>query len=95
VRDAADALVCGLTSIAQGIFNIADGTPHSILELAQTAMQLAGMPGAPELRPREKPRRDFHMSIDRARAELGFAAATALSAGMAEELAWMRAEPIG
>jgi len=95
VRDAADALVAGLTAPAQGVFNVADGTPHSILELAQTAMQLAGMTGAPELRARQKPRRDFHMSIDRARAELGFAPATALSAGMAEELAWMRSEQPG
>jgi nucleoside-diphosphate-sugar epimerase len=92
VRDAADALVRGLTAAAGGVFNVADGMPHSILELAQTAMLLAGMPGAPELCPREKPRRDFHMDIDRARAELEIAPAIALSAGMAEELAWMRAE---
>jgi UDP-glucose 4-epimerase len=92
VRDAADALVLGLTSAAHGALNVADGTPHSILELAQTAMQLAGMPGSPELCPRQKPRRDFHMSVDRARAELGVAPATPLYAGMAEELAWMRAE---
>jgi UDP-glucose 4-epimerase len=92
VRDAADALVLGLTAAAHGVLNVADGTPHSILELAQTAMQLAGMSGAPELRPREKPRRDFHMCIDRARAELGIAPATALRAGMAEQLAWIRAE---
>jgi UDP-glucose 4-epimerase len=94
VRDAADALCRGLTAAADGVFNVADGVPHSILELAQTAMRLVGMPGAPELRPREKPRRDFHMSIDRARAELGIAQAITLSAGMAEELAWMRAEAI-
>jgi UDP-glucose 4-epimerase len=92
VRDAADALIAGLTAAGHGAFNLADGLPHSILELAETAMRLAGMPGTPELRPREKPRRDFHMSIDRARTELGIAPATALSAGMAEELAWLRAQ---
>jgi UDP-glucose 4-epimerase len=92
VRDAADALVLSLTSAASGIFNVADGEPHRIVDLARTAMQLAGMRGEPELRPREKPRRDFHMSTERARAELGFTAATSLREGMAEQLAWIRAE---
>ena len=70
---------------------MSDGGAHSILELASTAMQVAGMEGEPERRPAAKPPLDFHMAIDRARQALGFAPAVTLADGMAEQLAWVRA----
>lgn len=89
--DAARALVLALERPAHGIFNVADGERHSIDELARVALELGGIGGEPERRERVKPRRDYHMSIDKARRELGFAPSVALRAGMAEQLAWLRA----
>jgi nucleoside-diphosphate-sugar epimerase len=91
VRDAALALELAMHRGVTGAFNIADGRGYSIAELARTAMQVAGMEGEPERRPRAKPRYDYALSTARARAELGFVPAIALQAGMAEELAWIRA----
>lgn len=90
VRDAAHAVVCALTSSATGIFCVADGQPHSIQALAQTALAVAGLPGDPAVRPREKPRRDYHMSTHKARQDLGYTARVRLFEGMAEQLAWLR-----
>jgi nucleoside-diphosphate-sugar epimerase len=90
VRDAADAIALALAGEASGIFNVADGEPHSIDALARMALEVAGMTGVPEILARVKPRRDYHMDIAKARAELGFASAVALRDGMAEELAWIR-----
>jgi UDP-glucose 4-epimerase len=89
-RDAARAIACALAAGATGAYNVSDGIPHSILELARTAMQVAGMAGEPERRPAEKPPLDFHMAIDRARRALGFTPAVKLADGMAEQLAWVR-----
>jgi nucleoside-diphosphate-sugar epimerase len=55
-------------------------------------MRVAGMSGSPRVEPRVKPRRDYHMSIARARTQLGFAPGVALKDGMAEQLAWIRAD---
>jgi nucleoside-diphosphate-sugar epimerase len=90
VRDAALAIDCAIESAASGIYNVADGEPHSIRELAETALRVAGMAGEPELLPRQKPRMDFHMNIDRARAELGFRPTVRLEDGMREQLEWLR-----
>lgn len=89
-RDAALAIECAIESAASGVYNVADGEPHSIRELAETALRVARLPGAPELEPRQKPRMDFHLSIDKARAELGFRPSVALEDGMREQLAWLR-----
>jgi nucleoside-diphosphate-sugar epimerase len=91
VRDGAAALELAISSDAAGALNVADGAPHSIAELAQTALDVAGMTGRPERAPRVKPRCDYHMSIERARAALGWTPSTALREGMAEQLAWIRA----
>jgi UDP-glucose 4-epimerase len=91
VRDAAQALALAITADTGGAVNIADGAPHTIAELAHTAMEVADMAGAPVFQPRIKPRCDYHMNIARARAELGFRPAITLRAGMAEQLAWIRA----
>ena len=90
-RDAANAIALAVGGTAEGIFNVADGEPHSIAELAGTAIEVAGIGGKPEFSPRQKPRRDFHMRIAKARAELGFAPEVALRDGMAEQLAGLRA----
>ncbi len=84
---------CAIESQASGIFNIADGERHSILQLAELAMQAAGMAGTPERSPADKPSYDFHMSIERARRELGFAPRTTLLEGMREQLAWLAQLP--
>jgi UDP-glucose 4-epimerase len=91
VRDAARAVECALHATVSGIFNAADGEPHSIAELATTAMRVAGLGGAPKTSARVKPRRDYHMSIDAAKRQLGFVPETSLERGMAEQLAWLRA----
>ncbi|HEY6561573.1 MAG TPA: NAD(P)-dependent oxidoreductase [Polyangiaceae bacterium] len=90
-RDAALAIECAISSGASGFYNVADGEPHSIRELAETALRVAGMSGPPELLPRQKSRMDFHMNIDKARAELGFRPMVTLEDGMREQLAWLRA----
>jgi nucleoside-diphosphate-sugar epimerase len=89
--DAARAFVLALSSQANGIFNVADGAEHSILQLARMAMQLAGMSGEPSIEASGALAYHFHMSIERARADLGFAATVTLEQGMAQQLAWLRA----
>jgi nucleoside-diphosphate-sugar epimerase len=90
VADAALALKLALETQAHGIFNVADGERHSIEDLARVALELGGLSGEPDRFERVKPRRDFHMSIDKARRELGFVPTMSLRAGMAEQLAWLR-----
>jgi nucleoside-diphosphate-sugar epimerase len=90
-RDAASAFCLALASdSASGLFNVADGERHSVGELARIAMKLAGMSGEPESAPRVKPRRDYHMSIERARRELGFRPSTDIESGMREQLEWLQ-----
>jgi UDP-glucose 4-epimerase len=88
--DSALAVERALFTSAAGVYNAADGARHTILDLARTAMQVAGMSGEPERRPAEKPRVDFHMSIEKARRDLGFTPEVTLAAGMEEELRWLR-----
>lgn len=90
VADAAHAIVLAARGDAQGIFNVADGRAHAIRELAEVALKVAGIPGHPRQVERAKPRRDYHMSIEKARRELGFEPQVALESGMAEQLAWLR-----
>jgi UDP-glucose 4-epimerase len=92
VRDAARALACAIRGTAHGIFNVADGEKHSIAEIARVALEVAAMPGAPERKPRQKPRCDYHMDTRKAQSELAFSATTPLRQGMAEEYAWLRAQ---
>jgi dTDP-L-rhamnose 4-epimerase len=89
VRDVARAnlvALCGEEPIP-GAFNVASGTPRSILEMA-TALADAIGPGAPapvvtgEFRLGDV--RHVFAAADRARAELGFAAQEEFAAGMAE-----------
>ncbi|MCB9591398.1 MAG: NAD-dependent epimerase/dehydratase family protein [Sandaracinaceae bacterium] len=89
VDDAARAVLCALER-GEGVYQVADGQPHSILEIAQTAMRVAGIDGEPERQERVKERRDFHMDITKARAELGFEPQVTLEDGMREQLGWIR-----
>ncbi|MCU0656601.1 MAG: NAD(P)-dependent oxidoreductase [Polyangiaceae bacterium] len=90
VRDAALAVKLALEYGSSGIFNIADGEAHSIRELAEGAMRVAGMEGGPSFGARQKPRRDYHMSIELARRELGFVPQVGLLDGMKAQLAWLK-----
>ncbi len=90
VKDAARAVELAVFGDASGIFNVADGEAHSIAALARTALRVAGMAGEPELVPEQKARYDFHLSIARARRELGFDPRISLEAGMTEQLDWLR-----
>ena len=89
VDDAARAIRCALER-GEGVYNVADGEAHTIEEIATIACRLGEL-DVPERRPREKPRRDFHMSIEKARAELGFSPEVSLEDGMRGQLAWLRA----
>lgn len=91
VRDAALAIERALGYAGSGIFNVADGEPHSILDLARVALEAASMEGEVERRPAEKPRRDYHMSVELAARELGFVPQVKLLDGAREQLAWLRA----
>ncbi len=90
VQDAARAVELAVFGGARGIFNVADGHAHSIAELARTALRVADLPGEPEFRPAQRPRYDFHMSIERAQQQLGFAPTISLEDGMREQLEWLR-----
>jgi len=92
VADAVRGMALALTQPVSGIFNLADGERHSIEELARVALEVAGLGGDPERHERVKLRRDYHMSIDKARRQLGFAPSVRLREGMALQLAWLRAQ---
>jgi nucleoside-diphosphate-sugar epimerase len=93
VRDAALAVVRAIESDVSGIFNTSDGKRHSIRSLAEAAMTAAGMSGAPEVLPSDRPSYAFHMSIEQAREKLGFVPQVQLLDGMREQLAWLRQRP--
>ena len=90
-QDAAFSIERALVANCSGIYNVSDGHPHSIDELARTAMEVADMNGEPEFLPENKIRFDFHMNIDKIKAELGFEPEVALIDGMRQELRWIRA----
>jgi UDP-glucose 4-epimerase len=90
VRDAALAIELAILYGGSGIFNIADGEAHRIGEVARAAMEVAGMAGEPGSVPRQKERRDYHMSIELAVRELGFRPEVRLRDGMREQLEWLR-----
>lgn len=91
--DSALGVECALRSLRSGVYNLADGEPHSVLSLARAALAAGGMDGEPELLPAQKRRFDFHMNIAKIRAELGFEPRVSLAQGMAEQLRWLRSLP--
>jgi nucleoside-diphosphate-sugar epimerase len=88
--DGALSIECAVSAAVTGVYNISDGGSHSVLSLAETAMLAGGMTGKPELHPAQKARFDFHMSIEKARRELGFEPRVTLLDGMKEQLRWLR-----
>lgn len=89
--DAALGVERALCGEHSGVYNLADGEPHTIRDLARAALEVAGLGGEPELLPAQKQRFDFHMSIAKIRSELGFAPRVRLLDGMADQLRWLRA----
>jgi dTDP-L-rhamnose 4-epimerase len=88
VRDVARANVAALTAdVASGAYNVASGTPHTILDMA-TALTDAFGRGAPrpELRGGWRPGDVRHIvaSPRKAAEELGFNAEIGFAEGMAE-----------
>ncbi|HWA72168.1 MAG TPA: NAD(P)-dependent oxidoreductase [Polyangiaceae bacterium] len=90
--DAALGVECSLGSTLSGVYNLADGEPHTILDLARTALEISGLGGEPELLPAQKQRFDFHMDTGKIQRELGFRPSYRLADGMAEQLRWLRAQ---
>ncbi len=88
IDDAARAIVESISS-GQGVFNIADGKPHSIEEIAELAVKVSGKKLEIERRERTKERYDFHMSIERARTELNFRGGVSLEDGMRAQYEWL------
>ncbi len=88
--DAARSIECALASTKSGLYNVADGEPHSVLDVARTALEVAKISGEPELLPARKMRFDFHMSIDKIRRDLGFEPRIRLADGMGQQLRWIR-----
>jgi UDP-glucose 4-epimerase len=87
VADAARAVALAVERNVEGAFNVSDGEPHTIAEIARTAMKVAKLSGDPGFGPRVKPRLDYHMSIDRARRLLGFSPDVSLERGMEAQYA--------
>jgi nucleoside-diphosphate-sugar epimerase len=95
VVDAAQSVERALLSRESGAYNVSDGEPHSIEELARTALLAAGLPGEPRFSPSQRPPFDFHMSIAKIRESLGFQPTLSLLEGMRQELRWLRAAGAG
>jgi nucleoside-diphosphate-sugar epimerase len=90
--DAALGVECALVSVKSGVYNVADGEPHSVLDLARAALGVAERGDEPEHVPAQaqKPSFDFHMSIDKIRSQLGFDPRVRLADGMRQQLRWIR-----
>jgi dTDP-L-rhamnose 4-epimerase len=88
VRDVARANVCALTAeVPSGAYNIASGTPHTVLDMAVALTDAFGSDAArPEVRGGWRPGDVRHIvaSPRRAAEDLGFVAAIGFEEGMAE-----------
>jgi len=74
-----------------GVYNVGGGSPASVLEVLATIEQLCGRPVAREHRPSQPgDPRATRARTARARADLGYAPRTGLSAGLAAMHAWMQ-----
>ena len=92
VGDAAEAIVLALEARAQGVFNIGSGRGFSIGEIAAAVRTASGGTARIVHGPRVKPRHDFILDVDRARAELGWEPATGLEDGIRAQVAWWKQE---
>jgi dTDP-L-rhamnose 4-epimerase len=85
VHDVAGANVSAVERASGGVYNVASGEPHTILDMANALADAFGGP-APEVTGRFRAGDVRHVvaSPDRARRELGFAARVPFAAGIAE-----------
>jgi UDP-glucose 4-epimerase len=88
--DAARAVALAIQHRADGPFNIASGRGISIREMAEAAKRAAGGEIEVVMSPRVKPRLDYTMAIDRAKAAFGWSPATSLDEGVRAQLDWVR-----
>lgn len=94
VDDVAEGLIaCALRGVAGEVYNLASGVETAILDLAGLINELTGNPTPIMLAPaREWDRSGRRFGApDKAREQLGFAAATPLRDGLARTIAWTRA----
>jgi dTDP-L-rhamnose 4-epimerase len=87
VRDVARANELAVRRGVAGAFNIASGTPHSVLDMASAIVAAGAEPGRPPVvvgGGRAGDVRHVFASTRKAREELGFAAAVDFDAGMRE-----------
>ncbi len=95
VDDVADGLVrCATTGgVAGDVFNLASGREVTVRRLADLVNELAGNEAGIELIPSRTWDRSINRvgSTEKARARLGFEAGTPLEQGLAETIAWTRA----
>lgn len=95
VRDVARAnILAAKSDVTDGVFNVASGTETSLVELAKALSRVMGVDIGPTFAPQRKvnpvPRRlaDTRQAAD----ELGFVAEVSLEDGLADLVAWWRAE---
>ncbi|MGE3809640.1 MAG: NAD-dependent epimerase/dehydratase family protein [Gemmataceae bacterium] len=91
VEDIARGLMCcAARGHAPGAYNVASGDETTILELAQTINRLTGNPTPIELAPKRTWDRSGkrYGSTDKARDEIGFAAAVRLEEGLQRTIQW-------
>lgn len=95
VADVVEGLLrCALVGGVEGeAFNLASGRETSVLELATAINELAGNGGGVELLPERPWDRSHHRfgSVELARARLGFEVRVGLEEGLADTVAWTRA----
>jgi UDP-glucose 4-epimerase len=89
--DAAEAVAIAVESGATGVFNVANGFGHSMRELAETAVAVAGLDSRIEHHERVKPGADYVLDVSAVERELGWAARTPLADGLKAHIAWVRA----
>jgi UDP-glucose 4-epimerase len=94
IDDVVQAIGLALERRVTGVFNIATGKGVSMLELAQTVIELFGAPLSPVFSD-AKPgatSRDYTLSISRAARELGYTPNVSLKEGLAREIEWFLKE---
>ena len=82
VGDVARAVELAVTRRADGVFNIATGLPHTLLDVAEAACEVSGLGLRPSLGSEPSRWVDRWFEVSRARDTLGFNARTSLEDGL-------------